>query len=639
MKLCTRIQEDIMGKFTIALVGNPNAGKTTLFNILTNSREYVGNWAGVTVEKRIGTFQIDSDEYTVVDLPGIYSLSPYSIEEVVSKDFIVKDKPDMVLNIVDASNLERNLYLSLQLLELGCPQIIALNMIDVVENMGNKIDIDNLSKMLGAPIVSISASKVANIDELINKIVEKLNSDNKKSNKADNIDSNEFKEYFNLVKDKINFNSNSEESEELVEKRYGFINKIVEHTMNKPKSEKTMVSDNIDKVLTNKYLAIPIFIFIFYLLFKFTFSWIGQPISNLLGKFITKDLTVQVTSFLEGIKAAPWLRSLIVDGIIAGVGGIVVFFPLIFTLFFFISILEDSGYMSRIAFILDKAMTKIGLSGKAFIPLILGFGCSVPAIMSARTMENEKDKKLLTLIIPFMSCNARLPVYALFTAIFFKGHEALVIISLYLLGIIMAVGMGYIFKNTLFKGEVVPFIMELPRYKLPNLKGLCINSWERSKEFLQRAGTIIFGMSVLVWFLSNFNFRGMTNLPNSFLAYIGKFIAPIFALTGFGNWKAAVSLLAGLLSKEVVVSTMNVIYSFGGSVNNVSKAIQNDFTPLSAYAFMVFVLLYTPCVSAVATVKKELNSWKWAGFSVVYQLLTALVMAIGVYQIGRLLGF
>lgn len=611
-----------MKDITIALIGNPNAGKTTLFNHLTNSREYVGNWAGVTVEKKIGRFENNSTKFTLVDLPGIYSLSPYSIEEKVSKNFIVNDQPDIVLNIVDASNLERNLYLTVQLLELKRPTIIALNMIDELENMGCSIKADELSRELGAYVVPISASKGINIDLLLDKI-------NEVAAARQMPQSSSFEQYSNNIKS-ICSNDTDEEKDILIEKRYEYIKNVCAKSLVKNNSSSSSFSDRLDNIITNRFLAIPIFLLVLIFGFQITFSWVGQPISDLLDSFISGPLTSFVSNVLSSLDVAKWLKDLIVNGILQGVGGIIVFFPLIFILFLFISILEDSGYMARVAFIMDSAMRKIGLSGKAFIPMILGFGCSVPAIMAARTMEDEKDKKLLTLIVPLMSCNARLPLYALFAGIFFKGYESLVVISLYLLGVFMAIVMGLIFKNTLFRGEPLPFIMELPKYKVPTVKGIVINSWDKSKGFLQKAGTIIFGMSVLVWFLSNYNFTGKVGLSNSILAHIGKAIAPIFSVAGFGDWKAAISLLTGLLAKEVVVSTMNVVYGL--------KGVSHSFTQLSAYAFMVFVLLYTPCISAVATIKKELNSWKWTIFSVAYQFVLALAVSTLIYRIGMAFG-
>lgn len=581
---------------TAALLGNPNVGKTTLFNLLTGSNQYVGNWAGVTVEKKEG--YIDN-RVKIVDLPGIYAMDTYSNEEKVSKEFLINEKIDVIVNIVDASNLNRNLYLTLQLKEFNKPIILVLNMIDVAKTKGIEIDIEKLSKRLGVAVIPIVASKgigIGSVKELL------IGGDFLSS-----IDENDY--------------------QYLDEKEtYKYIENILKDCISIVKEDVITITEKIDRIFLNKYLAYPIFLLILYIIFKFTFSWVGQPLADRLGGLLQNNFMPFVSGLLAS--SSPWFKSLLVDGIISGVGSVVVFLPVILTLFLGISFLEDSGYMARAAFIMDKIMRKMGLSGKAFIPMVVGFGCSVPGIMSARTLESEKDRKLTALLVPLMSCNARLPVYALFASVFFSKNQTTVVYSLYLLGVIVAFIVGLLFKNTIFKKDEEPFIIELPEYKMPELKNLIHHTWEKGKGFLKKAGTIIFSMSVIVWFLSSFNLSGLTDINTSFLASIGRFISPMLKPLGFGTWQNSVSLLTGLMAKEVVVGTMGVIY--GGDLQNI---LPMHFTSLSAYSFLVFVLLYTPCVSVVATMKKEYGN-KMAVFSVAYQLLLAWLMSFLVYNLG-----
>lgn len=584
---------------TAALLGNPNVGKTSLFNLLTGSNQYVGNWAGVTVEKKEGFV---NSEIKIIDLPGIYAMDTFSNEEKVSKEFLINDKADVIINIVDASNLDRNLYLTTQLKQFNLPIILVLNMIDVAESKGIKIDYKVLSKELKVSVIPIVASKGRGIEEL----VKLLESGNFLGNKDDN---------------GYQFQTENE--------AYSFIESVLKNCITNLPISNYSYTEKIDSVFLNKYLAYPLFFIILFLIFKFTFNWVGKPLSDFLT-FLLNTYFVPFVANLLG-SSSDWFKSLIIDGIIGGVGSIIVFLPIILALFFGISFLEDSGYMARAAFIMDKVMRKMGLSGKAFIPLIIGFGCSVPAVMSSRTLESEKDRKLTALLVPLMSCNARLPVYALFASAFFRGKETYVVFSLYLLGIVMAFLMGLLFKNSLFKKNEEPFIIELPEYKLPEFKNLVMHTWDKGKGFLRKAGTIIFSVSVIVWLLSNFSFNGMSPIENSFLASIGNFISPIFKPLGFYSWQTSVALISGIMAKEVIVGTMGVIFG-----SNLSVILPKYFTPLSSISFLVFVLLYTPCISVIATMKKEYGS-RMASFSVIYQLILAWVTSFIVYNLGAII--
>lgn len=588
-----------MEMITAALLGNPNVGKTTLFNYLTGSNQYVGNWAGVTVERKEGFIE---DRIKIVDLPGIYAMDTYSNEEKVSKEFLEKGGVDVIVNIVDASSLSRNLYLTLQLKQFNKPIVLVLNMIDVAKTKGMKIDYQKLSKKLGVTVIPISASKGIGIEEV------------KKLLKSGN--------FFSL------YNENDYQYVEDEKENYKYIEEVLAESMIYEGDKRATIGERIDSIVLNKFLAYPLFVFILYIIFKFTFSWVGQPLSDAMDSVIITKIVSLLDILLQN--SSSWFRSLIIDGIVAGVGSVLVFLPIILTLFLGISFLEDSGYMARAAFIMDRIMRKMGLSGKAFIPLIIGFGCSVPGIMSARTLESDKDRKLTALLVPLMSCNARLPVYALFATVFFPGNETFITFSLYLLGIGMAFLIGILFKNTIFRKDEEPFIIELPEYKLPEFKSLIRSTWEKGKGFLKKAGTIIFAMSVIIWFLSNFNFSGMVDMGNSFLAYIGGAMAPIFKPLGFGTWQSSVALLTGLMAKEVVVSTMGVVYGV-----ELQKILLQHFTSIAAYSYLVFILLYTPCISVVAVMRKEFGNGMMI-FSVLYQLFLAWIVSFIVYNIGNL---
>ena len=583
---------------TVALLGNPNVGKTTLFNAMTGSKQHIGNWPGVTVEKKEGFY----NDVKIVDLPGIYAMDTFSHEEKIAKNFLEDEDVDIILNIVDGSNLVRNLYLTTQLKQFNKPIILAINMIDVVESKGLEINYDKLSKDLNVTVVPIKAAKGQGIDKL-----------------KETIEKNNFKH----INDSNKFDFKDEKS------AYNYIEEIVRNCLKEKNANKKDFTQKLDKILLNPILAYPILLLIMALMFEFTFSWVGQPISDWLDGLLNDSFIPWMHTLLQN--TAPWFQSLLVDGIIGGVGGILVLLPVILALFICIAFLEDSGYMSRVAFLMDKLMRRMGLSGKAFIPMIVGFGCSVPAIMSSRTLESEKDRKLTALLVPLMSCNARLPIYALFASVFFTKHRGLVVASLYLLGIVVAFIIGILFKNTIFKKDEEPFIIELPNYKLPLLSSISKQTYDKAKSFLKKAGTIIFAMTVVIWFLSNFNLQGLVeNVDESILASIGRFIAPIFAPLGFGNWQSSVSLLSGILAKESVVSSMEVIFN-----GDLKVILPQFFTAISAYSFLIFTLLYTPCVSTLGTMKKEYGT-KMMVFSLCYQVVLAWVVSFIFYHIAIL---
>ena len=577
----------------VALFGNPNVGKTTVFNLLTGSNQYVGNWPGVTIDKKEGFLGKD---IKIVDLPGIYAMDTFSNEEKVSKEFLETGDVDVIVNIVDASNLSRNLYLTTQLMEFNKPIVILLNMLDVAESKGIYIDSDNLSKELGVTVVPIIAKKKNGVDKISLAIKNSVN-------KTVNYD--------------INFGNEVQ--------TYKKLEDILSRCTKINSDKKISISDKIDNIVLNPILAYPIFIGALLLLFKFTFDWVGGPLQEGLGTLIETYISSPINDML--VNSSPWFRSLIVDGILGGVCGTLPFFPLIFTLFFGISLFEDSGYMSRAAFLMDNIMRKVGLS-KAFIPMVMGLGCSSPAIMATRTLESEKDRKITALISPLMTCGAKLPIYAVFVAIFFPKNAALVTTSLYLLGIVVAILVALALNRTSFKNDIEPFILELPEYKLPTLSALLKNTWNKSKGFLIRVVTVMFAMSVAIWLLSSFNFNGFTeNMNDSFLAYLGKLIAPLFAPLGFGDWRASVSILTGLGAKEIVISTMEVLYG------NLDKVLPTVFTGVTAYGFLVFSALYTPCIAALATMRKEYGN-KMMFTSLIYQFILAWIGAFIVRIIG-----
>lgn len=656
---------------TIALAGNQNCGKTTLFNCLTGSTQHVGNFPGVTVELKRGAIK-NYREAELVDLPGIYSLSPYTSEEVVTRDFLVNEKPDAIINIIDATNLERNLYLTLQLTELDIPMIIALNMMDEVRASGNSIDTEKLSQMLKMPVVPISAAKKEGVSYLI-ECTKQLVSGGASPQRLD-FCSGEVHKAIHSIRHIVEAKAIKEgipqrfaatklvegdrptaerlkltENEEIIigcivedmesslgtdreaalaDMRYNFIEEVSALCSFKhSESREQLRSEKIDRVLTHKIFGIPIFIGIMLLIFWLTFAVVGAPLQDLLERLIELG-SGALGQLLESLSVSPWVVSLVVDGVCAGVGSVLSFLPIIVLLFFFLSLLEDSGYMARVAFVMDKLLRKLGLSGRSFVPMLIGFGCSVPAIMSARTLSSERDRRLTILMTPFMSCGAKLPIYAMMTAAFFPNTAPLVMISLYVIGIIAAILTGLLMKNTLMKGEPVPFVMELPAYRIPSARSVLILMWEKAKDFIVKAFTIIFVASVVIWALQSFDwgFNMVTDSSQSILASIGTVIAPIFAPLGFGDWRASTALITGITAKESVVSTLKVLAggAFGGM-----------FTQLSAMSFLVFTLLYMPCVAAFAAMKREIGL-KRALFSVGYETLFAYVAALAVYQIGSL---
>jgi len=683
-----------MDKIKIALAGNPNVGKSTLFNRWTGMRQHVGNWPGKTVEKKEGTFQYNQQEIEVVDLPGNYSLTAYSVEEVVSRDYIVGEKPDVIVNVIDAANIERNLYLTVQMMELGANVVLALNMNKFAREKGLKINKKQLSQLLGVPVIEIEAVDDTGSEQLLQTIVKVSKSPNIVLDRLEY--GNEVSEHIEQIKEIIDQDISGleapsswialklmEDDPEIIKKieetgkgqrilkevkkiqkhfnnvfgddadaaitdaRYGFIAGLISESVKKPKIDKVTRSDFIDRIVTHKYLGIPIFLLIMWLTFQITFT-VGDPLGGYIeGAFAWLGETVSA-SLGDG-----FLTSFIVDGIIGGVGGVLVFVPIIFILFLILSLLEDSGYLARAAFVMDRFMHKlVGLHGKSFIPMILGFGCAVPGIMATRTLENERDRFLTMLIVPFMSCSARLPVYALLGAAFFSAYQGWVIFSLYILGIVVAIIMAAIFKKTIFKGMSAPFVMELPPYRIPTAKGAIIHMWERGVLFLKKAGTLILALSVVIWALSSLPVGVEYASQESITGQIGTALSPVFAPLGFGEWQATVAIIYGFVAKEVVVSTFGILYGIGeeGSGETGEEvapeedpgfiaAIREVFTPLSAYAYMVFILLYIPCLATLATIRRETNSWKWPAFAAGYTFVVAYMVSLVVYQGGLLMGF
>lgn len=703
----------------VAVAGNPNAGKSTLINAIAGSRLHVGNWPGVTVEKKEAEFEVEGRSIRLVDLPGCYSLSPYSQEEVITRDYLVTQKPDLIINVVDATNLERNLYLTTQLLELGMPMIMALNIYDEAEAKGYNINTDLIEETLGIKVVPTSAVKKTGLDNLLKAVVAPLAvprnlnygedietalsglHDHIQHGHADLLE--RYPQRWLLLKllegdelvlktAKITADSLPAQLFEhllrahgddieglLADTRYALSAGLCREVLTKPEKRNIELTEKIDRIVLNRFLGIPIFAAAMWLLFKLTFD-LSSPFDEWIDEVINGPLKRWVAAVLGSISAPDWTISLINDGVLAGVGSVLVFVPVIFAMMFFITFLEGSGYMARAAFVMDRAMHVIGLHGKSFIPMLLGFGCNVPGIYATRTLENRKDKILTALLIPLMSCGARLPVYVLFAGLFFPNNSGTVIWMLYVLGMLLAVVMGFIFKKTLFKGDAPMFIMELPPYRMPTFTSLMLHTWEKGKHFLIKAGTYIFAVSVLVWFLLNLPW-GVESKHESYLGKAGTAIAPIFQPLGFGTWEASSSLITGIIAKEIVVGTMGEIYapeaeeveepptfgedlqeivvSFGGAVKKavstllylpqeeepeeelsaLKTALQSHFTPLSSLSFMAFVLLYMPCVVVGAAMRMEFGTWKWAGVAFVYSTVLAWVVSLIIYQGGTLLGF
>ncbi len=664
-----------------ALAGNQNCGKTTLFNCLTGSNQHVGNFPGVTVDQKIGEIR-GAKDCSVVDLPGIYSIRPYTSEEIVTRDFILNQRPDGIINIVDATNIERNLYLTLQLLELHIPMVLALNMMDEVRNNGGTINVSGLSKQLGIPVIPISASKNEGVSEVIDTAIrvardkvcpqvldfcdkgpvhrcihavshliedhaERIGISTRFSATKIIEGDPEFAARLQLNQNELDMIEHSivemetetelDRNAALAAMRYTFIERACEKNVIKcEESLEHKRSVKIDNVLTNKYLALPVFFGIMLLIFWLTFGVIGAGLSDLLAAGIDW-LTVLVDKGLTAYGINPVVHSLIIDGIFTGVGSVLSFLPIIVTLFFFLSMLEDTGYMARVAFVMDKLLRKIGLSGRSFVPMLIGFGCSVPAIMATRTLSSERDRKMTILLTPFMSCSAKIPIYALFCAAFFTRYQALVMICLYVGGMALGILAALVLKRTVFRGNPVPFVMELPNYRLPSPRSVLLLMWDKAKDFLQRAFTIIFVATILIWFLQTFDTRlnVVTSSADSLLAAIGQWIAPLFKPLGFGDWRAATALISGFTAKEAVVSTLGVLV--GGSAADLNTALAAMFTPLTAVSFLTFTLLYTPCVAAVATIRRELGSRAQTLLVILLQCSVAWAAAFIVYRIGSLL--
>ena len=665
----------------VALAGNPNSGKTTMFNELTGSRQHVGNWPGVTVEKKTGRASYQNYSLEVIDLPGTYSLGAYSEDEVVARDFLTTGDYDVVLNIINSSNLDRNLYFTVQLLEMGVDLIAVLNMADEAEKKGIKIDKEKIGQLLGTPVVETVASKGRGIDSLLAETVQHRDL----SEAALKID------YGSEVEDLISevvsmlkeFDFTSQINQRwaavkliehdpeavkflerevgvskakkiksliaerelkaeddfdniIIDKKYEFINKVISESVQRPAAdqEPENVSDKIDAIVTNKYLGIPIFMAVMWGIFKFTFT-LGDPLIGYIEAFF-EAAGGWLGGLLVGAGISPLITSFITDGIIGGVGSVLVFIPNIFLLFLAIGILEDSGYMSRAAYVMDKVMSKLGLHGKSFIPMIVGFGCNVPGVMATRTLDSKRDRIISILINPLMSCSARLPVYVVFAGALFPNHASTVVFSLYALGIVMAVIMAGIFNKILFKGERSHFVMELPPYRFPTLKGVFIHMWEKVGAFIKKAGTIIFAVVVLIWVLANLPLGAEYASAQSLIGQFGQLMAPIFEPLGFGNWQAASSLVFGILAKEVVVGTLGVVYAAGEG--GLRAALTANFSPLAAYSFLTMVLLYTPCIATLGAIKSETQSWKWPIITASYLFVLAWLVSFVIYQGGMLLG-
>lgn len=663
-------------KLTFALVGNQNCGKTTLFNVLTGSNQHIGNFPGVTVDRKDGVIKGYPDTL-ITDLPGIYSMSPYSSEEIVTREFLLMDKPKGIINILDATNIERNLYLSMQLMELGIPMVIALNMMDEVRVNGGSVRINAIEELLGVPVIPISAAKGEGIEELVSHAIHVAKYQEKPqisdfcskdsavhrcihgimSLISDHADKAGYPERFaaskvvegdSIVLKHLELEQNEKEMIEhiivqmeeecgmdrasaIADMRFAYIEDVCKNTVVKPRESKERIrSQKIDKLLTGKYTGIPMFIAIMGLVFYLTFNVIGAALSNVLDILIT-FVTNGVDNLLTAMNVNSVLHALIIDGIFNGVGSVLSFLPIIVTLFFFLSILEDSGYMARVAFIMDKLLRKLGLSGRSIVPMLIGFGCSVPGVMASRTLSSERDRRMTVLLTPFMSCSAKVPIYAFFSAAFFPHYAALVMIGMYFIGIIVGIIMAFIFKKTLFKGEPVPFVMELPNYRMPGAKNVVHLLWEKAKDFLQKAFSIIFIATILIWFMQNFDIRlnVVADSRQSILAVLAGMITPLFKPLGFGDWRLVTAILTGVMAKESVVSTISIL--FGSTIEMVSV-----ISAAGAMSFLVFCLLYTPCVAAIASVKKELGG-KWAAYVVVIQCVVAWIAALITYIIAGIL--
>ena len=654
----------------IALAGNPNCGKTTLFNALTGSNQFVGNWPGVTVEKKEGklkkAYSGKESDVVIMDLPGIYSLSPYTLEEVVARNYLITERPDAIINIIDGTNIERNLYLSTQIMELGIPVVMAVNMSDLVEKSGDKIHVDKLSAKLGCEACEISALKGTGIDVAVKKAIAAAKANKSVApvhefseevekyitaagNKLGTDVKEEQKRFFAIkllekddkiieqMQSKVDVSAEIEDMEKefdddtesiITNERYVYISSIIDACYTKNKKRTMSTSDKIDKWVTNRWLALPIFALVMFIVYYVSVTTVGAILTDwtndtLFGEWIVPG----VQSALESVNCADWLTSLIADGVVSGVGAVLGFVPQMLVLFIFLAFLESCGYMARVAFIMDKLLRKIGLSGRSIVPMLIGFGCTVPGVMASRTLSSRRDRQMTIILTPFMSCSAKLPIYAFFTSVFFPGKGALVMIFLYVFGILTGIIFALILKGSLFKGEPVPFVMELPNYRMPGAKNVCQLLWEKAKDFLQRAFTVIFVATIVIWFLQTFDLRFniVTESKDSILAILAGYIAPIFNPLGFGDWRISTALISGFMAKESVVSTLSILY---GS----TQSLLMSLTTPAALSLLIFCLLYTPCIAAIAAIKRELNG-KWALIVVFGQCLIAWLASFVVYHL------
>ncbi len=632
-----------MSAISVALTGNPNTGKSTIFNELTGARQKIGNWPGVTVDKKVGVIEYKDRKISVVDLPGTYSINARSQEEKIVSDYFNENKPDIVVNIIDASNIARNLFLTVQLMEQNIPLIINLNMMDEAKRHGIKIDEQKLEKMFGMPVTNTVGRSNKSVRTLLDVFTN--------TRMANYQPSEIFKQHIERI-NAIKASGEPQEKidEEIITARYDFIDKVMAEAVTVSAADTTL-TDKLDSYLANGVTALIIMVAMFYLLFQIAFEWIGQPLADELGGWFEETLAPAATEAMAEAGVADWMQSLVSDGIIVGVGSVLSFVPLIFTLFLCLSFLDGTGYMARVAFVLDPIMRRVGLTGKSIMPLIMGYGCGVPAIMGARALDTHKDRMISILITPFLTCSAKVPIIALFAAMFFPDNVANVVFAMYIVGLATAIIMAKVLGHTVFQEKQSTFLLELPPYRMPDIKTVLLETWDKGKGYLIKAGTIIFAMSVAIWFLSSFNSDGMTDeMDKSYLASIGSATSVLFAPQGFDTWEAGAAVVTGIMAKEAVVSTIGILYGADEDAVDVDDAdstaevlnatgMATAFTPLAALAFMVFTQLYSPCVTALGTIKKEAQSWKWMGFAFVYTCAVAWIASLLVYQIGRLLGF
>ncbi len=631
-----------MATLAVALTGNPNTGKSTIFNELTGARQKIGNWPGVTVDKKVGYTRHNDRAISIVDLPGTYSVNARSPEEKIVIDYLTTNKLDLVMDVVDSSNIERNLFLTVQLLEKGIPLLIDLNMQDDAERRGIKIDCRKLEDALGMPVVQTVGRSSKSTKKLLDVFTSTVMANYEPSQLV--------KDHILKVQEIEASNKTADAKQEaIIEARYALIDQVMAEAVT-VKNMGATFSEKVDRILANGVLALPLFLAIMYAVFQITFEWIGQPIADALDSLINEDFLEFATDALTDAGVAEWMVSLVCDGIIGGVGAVLTFVPLIFVLFFCLSFLDGTGYMARIAFIMDPIMRRCGLTGKGIMPLMMGFGCAVPAVMGARALDSEKDRMVSILVTPFLTCGAKLPIMALFAAMFFPDNAANIVFSMYIIGVVMAIVAAKGLGSTLFKDKGSTFLLELPPYRMPDMKSVLLETWDKGKGYLVKAGTIIFAASVLLWVMSNYNFEGPCEIDESILATLGGWMSTLFVFHGFDTWESGAALLSGIMAKETVVATIGVLYGAADVSTEAADAVESagtmlgtgmatSFTALSAFAFMIFSQLYTPCVTALGTIKKEAGGWKWMAFSAVYMFAIAWAVSLVVYQGGRLLGF